>query len=95
MADMNTMIIEAFRANDGVLGADVAGGHFDGKRVVLMHHVGRVSGTERVTPLVASTAGILCGRVAGNSATSLALSQARQRKCGAAADRVSGARRRT
>ena len=57
MADMNTMIIEAFRANDGVLGADVAGGHFDGKRVVLMHHVGRVSGTERVTPLVAAADG--------------------------------------
>lgn len=57
MADMNTEVIQAFRANAGVLGADVAGGHFDGKRLVLVHHVGRVSGTERVTPLVAATDG--------------------------------------
>ncbi|MFI9486058.1 nitroreductase/quinone reductase family protein [Promicromonospora sp. NPDC052451] len=57
MADMNTQIIEAFRANAGVLGADVAGGHFLGKRLVLLHHVGRVSGTERITPLVAATDG--------------------------------------
>ncbi|WP_369372415.1 nitroreductase/quinone reductase family protein [Promicromonospora sp. Populi] len=57
MADMNTEIIEAFRANAGVVDAPVAGGHFDGKRLLLLHHVGRVSGTERVTPLVAATDG--------------------------------------
>lgn len=57
MADMNTGIIEAFRANKGVLGDDVMGGHFTGKRLVLLHHVGRVSGTEYVTPLVAATDG--------------------------------------
>ncbi|MFD7308374.1 nitroreductase/quinone reductase family protein [Promicromonospora sp. NPDC059942] len=57
MADMNTGIIEAFRANAGVLGADVAGGHFDGKRLLLLHHVGRVSGKQYVTPLVAATDG--------------------------------------
>lgn len=55
--DMNTMIIDAYRANAGVLGDDVAGGHFTGKRLVLLHHVGRVSGTERVTPLVAAKDG--------------------------------------
>jgi deazaflavin-dependent oxidoreductase (nitroreductase family) len=57
MADMNDGVIEAFRANAGVLGDDVMGGHFTGKRLVLLHHVGRVSGTERVTPLVAATDG--------------------------------------
>jgi deazaflavin-dependent oxidoreductase (nitroreductase family) len=57
MTDMNTQIIEAFRANAGVLGDDVAGGHFTGKRLLLLHHVGRVSGTERVTPLVAANDG--------------------------------------
>jgi deazaflavin-dependent oxidoreductase (nitroreductase family) len=68
MADMNTDIIEAFRANAGVLGADVAGGYFDGKRLVLLHHVGRVSGKEYVTPLVAATDGdayVLVGSMAG------------------------------
>lgn len=57
MADMNTAIIEAFRANAGVLGDDVAGGHFTGKRLVLLHHAGRVSGKQYVTPLVAATDG--------------------------------------
>lgn len=57
MADMNTEIIDAFRANAGIVEAPVAGGHFDGKRLLLLHHVGRVSGTERVTPLVAATDG--------------------------------------
>ncbi|GAA4715396.1 deazaflavin-dependent oxidoreductase, nitroreductase family [Promicromonospora umidemergens] len=57
MADMNTGVIEAFRANAGVLGDDVAGGHFTGKRLVLLHHVGRASGKEYVTPLVAATDG--------------------------------------
>ena len=57
MADTNTEIIEAFRANAGIVDAPIAGGHFDGKRLVLVHHVGRVSGTERVTPLVAATDG--------------------------------------
>ncbi|MDR7380773.1 nitroreductase/quinone reductase family protein [Promicromonospora iranensis] len=57
MADMNSEVIDAFRANAGVLGDDIAGGHFTGKRLVLLHHVGRVSGTERVTPLVAATDG--------------------------------------
>ncbi|MFD2024928.1 nitroreductase/quinone reductase family protein [Promicromonospora aerolata] len=68
MADMNTGVIEAFRANAGVLGDDVAGGHFTGKRLVLLHHVGRVSGTEYVTPLVAATDGdayVITGSLGG------------------------------
>lgn len=68
MADMNTEIIEAFRANAGVLGADVAGGYFDGKRLLLLHHVGRVSSNEYVTPLVAASDGdayVICGSAAG------------------------------
>ena len=68
MADMNTDIIEAFRTNAGVLGADVAGGYFDGKRLLLLHHVGRVSGKKYVTPLVAASDGdayVLCGSAAG------------------------------
>lgn len=68
MADMNTAVIEAYRANAGVLGPDVAGGHFDGKRLVLLHHVGRVSGTARITPLVAAVDGeayLVCGSMGG------------------------------
>lgn len=57
MSDMNTEIIEAFRANAGIVESPVAGGHFDGKRLVLLHHVGRVSGKQYVTPLVAATDG--------------------------------------
>jgi deazaflavin-dependent oxidoreductase (nitroreductase family) len=68
MADMNTGIIEAFRANAGVLGDDVMDGYFTGKRLVLLHHVGRVSGKDYVTPLVAATDGdayVLCGSMGG------------------------------
>ena len=57
MADMNTGIIEAFRENAGIVSAPVAGGHFDGKRLLLLHHVGRVSRKQYVTPLVAATDG--------------------------------------
>jgi deazaflavin-dependent oxidoreductase (nitroreductase family) len=52
MPGMNDQIIETFRANAGVVG-----GHFEGKRLVLLHHVGRRSGQERVTPLVAASDG--------------------------------------
>lgn len=47
MNDFNTQIIEEFRANDGVVG-----GPFEGAPMVLVHHTGAKSGTERVTPLV-------------------------------------------
>jgi deazaflavin-dependent oxidoreductase (nitroreductase family) len=68
MADLNTGVIEAFRANAGVVGDDVMGGHFTGKRLVLLHHTGRVSGKEYVTPLVAATDGdayVICGSLGG------------------------------
>ncbi len=68
MADMNTAIIEAFRTNAGIVNAPVAGGHFDGKRLLLLHHIGRVSGKPYVTPLVAATDGdayVIVGSLGG------------------------------
>lgn len=47
MADFNTKIIDEFRANDGRV--ETAG---FGDRLVLLHHLGARSGTERVSPLV-------------------------------------------
>ena len=47
MSDWNTQIIEEFRANGGKVG-----GRFEGANMILVHHVGRRSGTERVNPLV-------------------------------------------
>jgi deazaflavin-dependent oxidoreductase (nitroreductase family) len=48
----NDQIVATFRANAGVVG-----GPFEGKRLVLLHHVGRRSGQERVAPLVSATDG--------------------------------------
>ena len=45
--DFNAQIIEEFRANDGVVG-----GPFEGATLLLLHHVGARSGTDRVNPLV-------------------------------------------
>ncbi|HLH47325.1 MAG TPA: nitroreductase/quinone reductase family protein [Acidimicrobiales bacterium] len=45
--DFNTRIIEEFRSNGGRVG-----GPFEGAPMVLLHHVGRRTGTERVNPLV-------------------------------------------
>ena len=47
-AQFNQMIIDEFRANDG----DVSSNGF-GTNLVLLHHLGAKSGTERVTPLMA------------------------------------------
>lgn len=47
MSDWNTQIIEEFRANEGRVG-----GPFAGADMILVHHIGARSGTERVTPLV-------------------------------------------
>ncbi len=47
MSDWNDKIIEEFRANEGRVG-----GPFEGAPMILVHHVGAKSGTERVTPLV-------------------------------------------
>src|SRR4051794_26035099 len=43
--DWNTKIIEEFRANEGRVG-----GNFEGAPMVLVHHRGRKSGREYVTP---------------------------------------------
>jgi deazaflavin-dependent oxidoreductase (nitroreductase family) len=45
--DWNKKIIEEFRANEGRVG-----GPFEGAPMILIHHIGAKSGTERVTPLV-------------------------------------------
>jgi deazaflavin-dependent oxidoreductase (nitroreductase family) len=48
-SDYNTKIIEEFRANRGRVG-----GPWAGTPVILIHHIGARSGTERVTPLAYS-----------------------------------------
>ena len=45
--DFNTQVINEFRQNDGRVG-----GPFEGAPLLLLHHRGAKSGTERVTPLV-------------------------------------------
>jgi deazaflavin-dependent oxidoreductase (nitroreductase family) len=45
--DWNAKIIEEFRANSGRVG-----GNFEGAPMILIHHRGRTSGTERVNPVV-------------------------------------------
>jgi deazaflavin-dependent oxidoreductase (nitroreductase family) len=45
-ASYNTKIIEEFRANRGHVG-----GMWEGTDLILIHHIGARSGTERVTPL--------------------------------------------
>jgi deazaflavin-dependent oxidoreductase (nitroreductase family) len=47
MSDFNEQVIEEFRANEGKVG-----GPFAGAPMILVHHTGAKSGTERVTPLV-------------------------------------------
>ena len=44
--DWNKKIIEEFRANGGKVG-----GQFEGATMILVHHIGAKSGTERVSPL--------------------------------------------
>ena len=50
MSDWNTKTIEEFRANGGKVG-----GMFAGKPLLLLHHVGARTGTERVSPLMYQT----------------------------------------
>jgi deazaflavin-dependent oxidoreductase (nitroreductase family) len=45
-SDYNQQVIDEFRANDGKVG-----GTFEGFPLVLVHHTGAKSGTERVNPL--------------------------------------------
>jgi len=47
MEDFNTKIVNEFRANGGKVG-----GMFEGAPILLLHHAGAKSGTERVNPLV-------------------------------------------
>jgi deazaflavin-dependent oxidoreductase (nitroreductase family) len=52
-----------FRANAGIVG-----GPFEGKRVVLLHHIGCKSGTQYTTPLVGAMDGdayLVCGSAGG------------------------------
>jgi deazaflavin-dependent oxidoreductase (nitroreductase family) len=46
MADRNQEIIDEFRANEGRVG-----GHFEGRTLLLLHHRGARTGTERVNPV--------------------------------------------
>lgn len=47
MEDFNKQVIDEFRANSGNVG-----GMFEGANMVLVHHKGAKTGTERVTPLM-------------------------------------------
>ena len=47
MNEFNRQVIEEFRSNGGKVG-----GPFEGATMVLVHHIGARSGTERITPLV-------------------------------------------
>jgi len=47
MSDVNQQVIEEFRAHQGRVG-----GPFEGAPLVLLHHVGRTSGQERVSPVM-------------------------------------------
>ncbi|HET6864548.1 MAG TPA: nitroreductase family deazaflavin-dependent oxidoreductase [Solirubrobacteraceae bacterium] len=44
--DFNARIIDEFRANEGRVG-----GMFEGSTLLLLHHVGAKSGTDRINPL--------------------------------------------
>lgn len=50
--DWNTQIIEEFRNNEGRVG-----GRFEGATILLLHHLGAKTGTERVNPLVTQELG--------------------------------------
>src|SRR5438552_11384835 len=46
MTDWNQNVIEEFRANEGRVG-----GNYEGRTLLLLHHTGAKSGTERVNPV--------------------------------------------
>lgn len=52
MADFNAAIIEEFRTNNGKVG-----GPFEGAPIVLVHHKGAKTGTERIAPLMSRVDG--------------------------------------
>src|SRR5262245_33910341 len=51
MSEFNDQVIAEFRANGGVV-RDALGGFFKAIHLLLLHHVGRRSGQEHVTPLL-------------------------------------------
>src|SRR5260221_74529 len=51
-SDYNTKIINEFRANQGRVG-----GIWEGATLILIHHIGTRSGTERITPVACSPGG--------------------------------------
>ena len=51
MSSLNEQIVAEFRANGGVV-RDALGGFFKGIHLLLLHHVGRRSGQEHLTPLL-------------------------------------------
>jgi deazaflavin-dependent oxidoreductase (nitroreductase family) len=51
MSELNDQVIAEFRANGGVV-RDALGGFFKDIHLLLLHHVGRRSGQEHVTPLL-------------------------------------------
>lgn len=52
MSDFNQQVIDEFRANEGRVG-----GNFEGAPLLLLHHTGRRSGTERVSPMMYQAVG--------------------------------------
>lgn len=47
MTDRNNAIIEEFRSNAGQVG-----GYFEGRSLLLLHHVGARTGADRISPLL-------------------------------------------
>jgi len=52
MPDWNTKIIEEFRANEGRVG-----GPFEGRPILLLHHKGAKTATERINPVAYQAVG--------------------------------------
>jgi deazaflavin-dependent oxidoreductase (nitroreductase family) len=51
MSDLNDQVIAEFRGNSGIV-RESMGGHFKDVRLLLLHHAGRRSGRQYVTPLL-------------------------------------------
>jgi deazaflavin-dependent oxidoreductase (nitroreductase family) len=56
MSDLNDQVIAEFRGNSGIV-REAMGGHFKDVRLLLLHHAGRRSGREYVTPLLYAASG--------------------------------------
>ncbi|WP_460866856.1 nitroreductase/quinone reductase family protein [Rhodococcus aerolatus] len=52
MNEWNRQVVEEFRTNEGRVG-----GPFEGAPMILVHHTGRKSGTQRVSPMVFQAVG--------------------------------------